>query len=99
MIAANALARPIPDTAIAGPRGVMRDKADDRQDFDFLSADDQVGFIWLRLGADCRYPLRRVGRPKPQSPSLVSPIVAGQPVETPVWERTRRTLRPRGNLA
>lgn len=28
----------------------MRDKADDRQDFDFVSADDQVGFIWLRLG-------------------------------------------------
>jgi hypothetical protein len=31
----------------------MRDKADDRQDFDFVSAHDQVSFIWLGLGADC----------------------------------------------
>jgi hypothetical protein len=29
----------------------------------------------------------------------VPPIVAGQAVETPVWERTRRTLRARENLA
>ena len=59
------------------------------------------------LSASSRRDSRSAGRPPPSAAPnratkaavVVPPIVAGQAVEPPVWERTKRTLPSPGNLA
>ena len=59
------------------------------------------------LSASSRRDSRSAGRPPPSAAPnratkaavVVPPIVAGQAVKTPVWERTKRTLPSPGNLA
>ncbi len=59
------------------------------------------------LSASSRRDSRSAGRPPPSAAPnratkaavVVPPIVAGQAVETPVWERTKRALPSPGNLA